>query len=66
MEHQGDLRRVTFRFGQHTQVHYLSTLPKPGDVVSHGGELWRVARVEEDVVGTLVVCEPGRADHADA
>ena len=53
-----ELRRVTFRFAGETQVHYLAQAPAPGERVSHDGELWIVAAVEEDPVGTLVVCEP--------
>jgi hypothetical protein len=53
----GDLRRVTFRFGETTQVHYLADVPRPGEAVTHGRELWVVSRVEEDQVGTLVICE---------
>ena len=53
-----ELRRVTFRFAGETQVHYLARAPEPGELVSHGGELWIVADVEEDPVGMLVVCEP--------
>ena len=52
-----DLQRVTFRFGGDTQIHYLSQAPKRGERVTHGRELWVVARVEEDAVGTLVICE---------
>jgi hypothetical protein len=52
-----ELKRVTFRFGDATQVHYLSQIPKPGEAVTHGRELWVVSSVEEDQVGTLVICE---------
>jgi hypothetical protein len=53
-----DLQRVTFRFGSDTQIHYLAQAPRPGERVTHGRELWVVASVEEDAVGTLVICEP--------
>lgn len=52
-----DLQRVTFRFGGETQIHYIAKPPQPGDRVTYGRELWVVARVEEDAVGPLVVCE---------
>jgi hypothetical protein len=53
-----DLQRVTFRFGSDTQIHYLAQAPQPGERVTYGRELWVVASVEEDAVGTLVICEP--------
>ena len=52
-----ELRRVTFRFGGDTQIHYLAQPPRPGEHVTHGGELWLVTSVEQDAVGTLVICE---------
>jgi hypothetical protein len=55
-----ELRRVTFRFAGQTEVQYLTRLPEAGDHVSHGRELWVVARVETDEIGALVVCEPPR------
>jgi hypothetical protein len=51
------LQRVTFRFGGDTEIHYVAQAPEPGERVTHGRELWLVARVEEDAVGTLVMCE---------
>jgi hypothetical protein len=56
-----DLQRVTFHFGGGTQIHYLAQAPQPGERVTHGRELWVVASVEEDAVGTLVICEPADA-----
>ena len=56
-------RRVTFRFDEATEVHYLVEVPSPGDFVTHGHELWRVSRVDTDPLGTLVICE--RPTHAD-
>jgi hypothetical protein len=47
-----ELQRVTFRFGRETQIHYIAKPPQPGDWVTYGR-----ARVEEDAVGPLVVCE---------
>jgi hypothetical protein len=55
-----ELKRVTFRFADTTQVHYLADVPKQGEAVAHGHDLWVVSRVESDEVGTLVVCEPSR------
>jgi len=51
-----ELQRVTFRFEGDTQVHYLAYVPKPGDLVSHGRELWSVSSVEVDSLGKLVIC----------
>ena len=50
-------QRVTFRFGSDTQIHYLAQAPRPGEHVTHGRELWVVTSVEQDAVGTLVICE---------
>jgi hypothetical protein len=52
------LQRVTFQFDADMRVHYLPDLPRPGDLVTHGRELWTVTRVEADAVGAVVVCEP--------
>jgi hypothetical protein len=50
-------QRVTFRFARDTEVHYVDRLPSVGDRVTHQHELWVVDRVDEDLVGALVVCE---------
>ena len=52
-----ELQRVTFHFGGDTQIHYLAQPPRPGEHVTHGRELWVVTGVEQDAVGTLVICE---------
>jgi hypothetical protein len=49
--------QVTFRFGRDTEVHYLERLPREGDRVAHGRELWVVTSVDSDAVGVVVVCE---------
>jgi hypothetical protein len=51
------LQRVTFHFDADMRVHYLPDVPRPGELVTHGRELWTVTRVETDVVGAIVVCE---------
>ncbi len=56
------LRQVTFRFGGNTEVRYLPDIPEPGDLVTHGSELWVVAFATADSFGTTVVCEPPRGD----
>ena len=48
---------MTFRFGDAVEVHYVADLPKAGDFVSHRNELWVMARLERDSLGTVVVCE---------
>ena len=50
-------QRVTFRFGDAIEVHYVADLPKAGDFVSHRNELWVMVRLERDSLGTVVVCE---------
>ena len=55
------LRPVAFRFGRGIEIRYLTVAPAPGDVVTHGNEVWVVLEVAQDGVGTVVVCEvPGR------
>jgi hypothetical protein len=49
--------RVTFRFGDAIEVHYVAALPKAGDFVSHRNELWLTVRLERDSLGAVVVCE---------
>jgi hypothetical protein len=51
------LQRVTFRFGDATEVRYLPNIPEPGRLVSHETRLWRVAFVSADAVGTTVICD---------
>jgi hypothetical protein len=55
-----ELHRVTFRFGRDAEVHYVHDLPSIGDHVTHGRELWIVARVDSDPLDALVVCERPR------
>jgi hypothetical protein len=52
-------QRVTFRFGEAIEVHYVAELPKAGDFVSHRNELWVMVRLEHDSLGPIVVCERG-------
>jgi hypothetical protein len=55
-------QRVTFRFGDAIEVHYVAGLPKAGDFVTHRNELWVMVRLERDALGTVVVCERDRSD----
>jgi hypothetical protein len=64
-------QRVTFRFGDVIEVHYVAELPKAGDFVSHRNELWVMVRLEHDSLGPVVVCErdadaPAREDRPHA
>ena len=52
-----NLQRVTFRFSVDTEVHYVVALPKAGDLVAHGRQLWVVVRVVEDSAGAVAICE---------
>jgi hypothetical protein len=52
-----ETQQVTFRFGRDTEVHYLERLPREGDRVALGRELWVVTSVDSDEVGVVVVCE---------
>jgi hypothetical protein len=54
-------QRVTFRFGDAFEVHYVADLPKAGDFVTYRNELWVMARLERDSLGTVVVCERDRS-----
>jgi hypothetical protein len=54
-------QRVTFRFGDAIEVHYVAGLPKAGDFVTHRNELWVMVRLERDSLGTVVVCERDRS-----
>jgi hypothetical protein len=53
----GKQERVTFRFGDAIEVHYIAELPKAGDLVSRRNELWVMVRLEHDSLGPVVVCE---------
>ena len=53
----GDVRRVTFRFADRMEVHYLPKAPEVGDVVTHGRGVWFVVSVREDELGTVVACQ---------
>jgi hypothetical protein len=59
------LKRVCFRFGLDVEVRFLSDIPEPGHFVSHRAELWIVVSVEEDVGGTIVICELPTGDGRD-
>ena len=50
-------RRVTFRFDNDTEVHYLSRTPETGERVTHSGELWVVVELRRDAAGEVVICE---------
>jgi hypothetical protein len=58
----GDQQRVTFRFGDDTEVHYLRDIPALGDYVSHLKTLWTVSGIGDDALGVVVTCEATRAD----
>ena len=52
-------RLVTFRFGNDYEIRYVARIPEPGDLVTHGRELWVVTSApadEED--GVTVICAP--------
>ena len=51
------LRAVTFHFRRDMELRYLTQVPKLGDLVSHGDDLWAVVDVYLDALGTTVVCE---------
>jgi hypothetical protein len=57
-------QRVTYRFGDAIELHYVADLPKAGDFVSHRNELWVMARLEHDSLGAVVVCERDPRDPA--
>jgi hypothetical protein len=60
-------QRVTFKFGAAADVRYVRELPEMGDFVAHGNELWVVARIEENSLGALVICEnPRETPRAEA
>jgi hypothetical protein len=50
-------QRVTFRFADASDIHYLRQLPEIGDFVTHRNAFWVVASVEMDSLGAVVVCE---------
>ncbi len=61
------LQRVTFRFGGEIEVRYSARRPDPGDLVTHGRDLWKVAFVHVDALGAMVVCKrPRDADTTTA
>ena len=62
LHHMGDQQRVTFRFGENSEVQYLRDTPERGDHVRDEAALWVVASIEYDGLGALVTCEPTRAD----
>ena len=51
------LQRVTFRFGSDVEVRYLPAIPRSGDFVTRGHDLWEVAFVSSESVGMTVICE---------
>ena len=52
-----DVRRVTFRFADRMEVHYLPRAPEVGDFVTHGRDIWVVVSVRDDAVGMVAACE---------
>lgn len=50
-------RRVAFQFGDGHEVRYIRELPEVGNHIRVGDELWLVTSVEEDALGTSVICE---------
>ncbi len=58
----GEQQRVTFRFGDDSEVQYLRKIPAIGDYVSHQNALWTVSSIEDDGLGAHITCEPTRAN----
>jgi hypothetical protein len=50
-------QRVVFWFDRDSEVRYLRGLPEVGDHVTHGRELWLVARTGSDAFERYVICE---------
>jgi hypothetical protein len=50
-------QQVACQFGSAHEVRYIRELPRVGDRLRVGEELWLVTSVEEDAVGTSVICE---------
>jgi hypothetical protein len=50
-------RQVAFRFGREHELRYIKELPRVGDHLRVGERLWIVTSVEDDPVGTSVICE---------
>jgi hypothetical protein len=52
-------RLVTFRFGNDYEIRYVARIPEPGDLVTHGRELWVVTSAPADEEGgAIVICAP--------
>jgi hypothetical protein len=50
-------QQVAFQFGREHEVRYIRELPEVGNRIRVGTELWLVTSVEQDTVGTSVICE---------
>ena len=55
-------QRVVFWFERDSEVRYLRGFPEVGDHVTHGRELWLVARTGSDAFERYVICERNSPD----
>jgi len=63
MSSQG-LQRMSFKFERDSEVRYMAGVPKVGDHVTRGDELWTVSAVDNHRDEPVIVCARSAAPHA--